>query len=269
METINKVNLTEEKETLFITLMAKAKDSNSKHSILHDKTAYDIVNTINYDFAKFKDDNDSLTVVRAKQYDDWISEFINNNADAVILYLGYGLDTRISRINLSSNISWFDLDYPEVINVRKTFYSEQDNYHMIEASITDSKWLDAIPCDRPTLILAEGVFEYLYPEEVKVLLNRLTDYFLHGQIMFDVISSFARESAKKKLKNMTGAEHKWAVDNLSEIDILNPKMKRIKELPLFKSEYVRKLPMGYRSVFALASLFPRFKNILRLVCYQF
>ena len=41
----DKIHLTEEKETLFITLYAKALDSRSKHSILHDTTANSLLNT--------------------------------------------------------------------------------------------------------------------------------------------------------------------------------------------------------------------------------
>lgn len=60
---------------------------------------------------------------------------------------------------------------------------------MITSSITAQNWLDPIPSDKPVLIIAEGVFEYLSEEEVKTLLNRLTNYFSHGQIAFDVMNS--------------------------------------------------------------------------------
>jgi len=38
------------------------------------------------------------------------------------------------------------------------------------------------------MIVAEGVLEYLTAEEVKMPLNRLTDYFSHGVITFDVMN---------------------------------------------------------------------------------
>src|SRR5262245_35962973 len=134
MKTTDKIHLTEEKETLFITLYAKALDSRSKHSILHDTTADNLLNTIDYDFTKHKNFfNDNMTVVRAKQYDDWIAEFIEANTYATILHLGCGLDTRIFRLNPSGDIAWFDVDYPEVIKLRRTFFPERKDYQMIES----------------------------------------------------------------------------------------------------------------------------------------
>jgi O-methyltransferase involved in polyketide biosynthesis len=47
------ISLTEEKETLFITLRAKAQDSRREHSILHDSMAYEILLAVNYDFDKY------------------------------------------------------------------------------------------------------------------------------------------------------------------------------------------------------------------------
>jgi O-methyltransferase involved in polyketide biosynthesis len=72
---------------------------------------------------------------------------------------------------------------------------------MIASFITAPNWLETIPADRPALIIAEGVFEYLSEEEVKTLLNRLTNYFSHGQISFDVMNSFAIELGNENLKN--------------------------------------------------------------------
>jgi len=76
MKTTDKVHLTEEKETLFITLYAKALDNRSRHPILNDKTADDLIKTIDYDFTKLKGFGNNVIVIRAKQFDEWIKEFI-------------------------------------------------------------------------------------------------------------------------------------------------------------------------------------------------
>ena len=86
-----------------------------------------------------------------------------------------------TRINPPSTVHWFDIDFPDVIQLRKNFYTDQPGYQMIEASITDPTWLAEIPTGEPVMIIAEGVLEYLTGEEVKILLNRLTGYFSHGE----------------------------------------------------------------------------------------
>jgi O-methyltransferase involved in polyketide biosynthesis len=270
MEKVNRISLTEEKETLLITLYAKALDYQTKNSVLDDKTANDIIKTIDYDFSKFnRYANNNLIVVRAKQYDVWINEFLLKNKNAIVLNLGCGLDTRITRINPALSADWFDVDYPEVIQLRKSFYQNNDKYKMIESSITEPDWLKEIPNNKPAIIIAEGVLEYITDEEARRLLNRLTDHFTEGEILFDVMSSFAVKSAKKSLKNTTGAVHKWAVDDINEVEKLNHKLKRVTVLSLLQSRFVKRLPFKFRLLFGLMSLVPQFKNMLQLLRYKF
>lgn len=267
---IHKIRLTKVQETLLITLYAKALDNRSSCSILHDRAADELVSSIDFDFEKFKSfGNDNVIVVRAKQYDEWLKEFLKANPDAVVLNLGCGLDTRVNRINSSLKISWFDVDYPEVIELRESFYSNKDGYKMIGSSVIYPDWLAEIPKDRPTIIIVEGLLEYLTAEEVKTLLNRLTDHFLHGQIAFDVMNSFAIKSGQAKLKDTTGAIHKWAVDTICEVDELDTKLKRITELSLFSSPHVQELPLASHLFYGLMSIVPPFKNMMRLFRYQF
>ncbi len=265
-----KVHLTEVQETLLITLHAKALDNHSKNPILNDEKASQLLSMIDYDFGKVKSfGNDNFIVVRAKQYDEWLREFLNSNPTAVVLNLGCGLDTRITRINPSATIQWFDIDYPDVIQLRENFYSNGAGYKMIGSSITDPNWLTEIPKDQPTIILAEGVLAYLTTEEVKSLLNRMTGHFLHGQMAFDVMNAYAIRSAQPTVSQAAGALHKWAVENPEEVDKLDVKLRRVTELSLFRSPYVRKLPWVFRLFFGSLALVPQYRNMICLLRYQF
>ncbi|MFX1574726.1 MAG: class I SAM-dependent methyltransferase [Promethearchaeota archaeon] len=270
IDKIQKVHLTEEKLTLLITLYAKAFDSQSKNSILKDTKANEIIETIDYDFTDMsKFGNGNIIVVRAKQFDDWVKEFLENHSNVIVLNLGCGLDTRIERINPSPNVNWYDVDYPEVIQLRKHFFSDKEGYHMIAASIIDSKLINNFPSEGDVLVIADGVFEYLTKGDVQILLNQITNHFSHGQIMFDAINSFAIESAKSDLKKKMSAEHKWAVEDLHEVDTLNPKLKRISNMTIWQSKYINKLPFKYRLVYRGMSVNSKFKNMIRLLRYDF
>lgn len=142
-------------------------------------------------------------------------------------------------------MSWFDVDFPDVIQLRKNFYANYPGYRMIESSITDPVWLTEIPTEQPVIIVAEGVLEYLTAEEVKMLLNRLTSYFLHGVIAFDVMNSFAIQSAKSAANEPTAGLHRWEVNDIREVDALDPKLKRDKAISVFRSPYIGKLPLSY------------------------
>jgi len=269
MTTDNRIYLTEEKETLFITLYAKASDSRSKRPILNDSAAADLLDKIDLDLSKYNDFGNVLVVTRAKQFDEWIKEFIQSNSHGVIVYLGCGLDTRINRINPPDTVSWFDIDYPDVIQLRKKFFANRNGYTMIESSVTDAEWMQQIPTGRRTLIIAEGVLEYIDPNDVETLFCRLLDCFEHGDLVFDVMNSFALKSGKHQLKKTTGAEHKWAVDDLEAVDRFNKRLKRISAISIFKTPFTKKLPFSFQLIIGVMGLFPAFRNMIRLLRYRF
>lgn len=264
------IRLTRVQETLLITLYAKAIDNRSAGSILHDTKADELVGSIDYDFTRLNSwGNDNLIVVRARQYDVWIQEFIKDHPRCVVLNLGCGLDTRIARIDPPATVAWFDLDFPDVIRLRQNFFTERAGYRMLASSVTESAWLQDIPGGQPGLIVAEGVLEYLTAEDVKGLLNRLTDHFPQGQIAFDVMNSFAIRSAKAAKDEPTAGLHTWEVNDLREVDILDSKLEREKAISLLLSPFIAKLPMGYHLIYRAMALVPRFRNMIRLLRYRF
>lgn len=263
----HKVTLTGDKATLLMPLYAKALDSRSKNSILHDEKADEIVKSIDFDFEKLRGfGNGNVMVVRARQLDEWIREFLRSNLDAVVLNLGCGLDTRVHRISPPSTVSWFDVDFPEVIEERQKFFSNSEAYTMIASSITEPEWLQKTPSGRPVMAVADGVLEYLTEDEVKGLLSGITGHFPHGQVAFDVMNSYAVKMGKERLQKVSGGSHKWAVDDVSKVDQLNLKLKRLNSQSLFESKY---LPLKYRLLFGLATFSPKRKNMLRLLRYEF
>jgi O-methyltransferase involved in polyketide biosynthesis len=267
---LHQISLTGKKETLLLTLSAKAFDNRSKHPILHDFRADEIATQINYDLAKFKRAaHGKHIILRARQLDEWLRTFLKANPQGVVLNLGCGLDTRITRIHPSPEVSWFDVDYPEVIALRQQFYSNHDGYTMIGSSVTDAQWLDTIPKTRPVMIIAEGLFEYLTTNDVQTLLTRFTDAFPHGEIAFDTFNSFAQR-LQARTKPLTDVEVTWAVDTPDAVEQMNPKLKRIEDQPLFSSSpYRRELPWNYRILYSILAIFPQGKTLMRLLHYQF
>lgn len=265
-----KVQLTGAQATLLITLYAKAQDYRSRRPILNDAKADQLLGLIDYDFSQLPGfGSKSLLAIRARHLDDWIVEFIASQGDVVVLNLGCGLDTRMTRIGPPQSVRWFDLDYPDVIELRRKFYCDAEKYTMLGYPLSDSEWLRRVPHDRPTMIVADGVLEYLTEAEVGSLLSRLTSTFHHGQIAFDVMNSFAVRSGQRNLKAAMGAVHRWAVDDTSRVDALDAKLHRKDDLALFDSPYVRRLPWRLRLLFRAASLSRRYRDMIRLLRYEF
>lgn len=262
----HRLQLRAEQRTLVIPLYAKAVDFRTEHPILNDRQSSEIVDQIDFDFESVKSRGGGLLVLRARQLDDWIREFLGKQPNAVVLNLGCGLDTRISRINPPNSVSWFDIDFPEVIEVRRVFFSDRDGYRMVGSSITQPEWLEQVPRHRPVIAVADGVLEYLAPNDVKVLLNRLTDNFHHGQVVFDVLNSYALRAATERIHAHTEATLRWAVDDPLEVVALDPKLRNTAVIPLLASRF---LPRRYKLVYAISFLFPRIRKSMRVLRFEF
>lgn len=109
--------------------------------------------------------------LRATQLDDWSADFLGRHPNAVVLHLGCGMDTRAFRLHPPQDVRWFDVDQPNVIELRRKLYNDRHGCRMVGSSVTDAGWLDETPTDRPALIVAEGLFMYLHEPEVRTLLQ--------------------------------------------------------------------------------------------------
>ena len=218
---MEKVHFTEEKATNLATLYGRALDYRSSDPILGDKAADDAVRRIDYDFAKFGINSDSAIsiVLRAKPMDDWAAEYLREHPDAIVLHLGCGMDSRVYRLDPPPTVEWFDVDYPEVVEVRRRIYPEREHYTMIGSSLTDFGWLDQVPSDRPALIVAEGLTMYLTPQDGAELLRRLVAKFPSGRLICDV---FSKLGIKLQKLNPTVRKAKatlyWGVDDPHEFE---------------------------------------------------
>jgi O-methyltransferase involved in polyketide biosynthesis len=211
---------------MLITLYARAMVSASSHPILADSWAEDVVSRIDYDFGSLHVGGlrAGLVAIRAKQLDLWTTGFLMQCPDATVLHLGCGLDSRVFRVDPPEGVRWFDVDYPEVIDMRRRLYPQRSGCQMIPASLEELGWLEGIPCDRSTFVVAEGVTMYLTPDVMRTLLHRLVEGFPSGQMAFDVLNSgLVRGLARSGTTvGETGASFGWGIDRPEEVEELEP-----------------------------------------------
>lgn len=265
-----KVHLTREKETLLATLYARALESRSHDPILRDEMAEDAIHRIDYDFEHLKVDTLSIAI-RAKQFDLWTTEFLADHPGATVLQLGCGLDSRVFRINPPASVRWFDVDFPEVIELRGRLYPARAGYAMIGSSLADLKWLEAVPGDQPAWIIAEGVTMYLSQEVMNPLLSRLTNHFPSGAIAFDAISRAAtRMAGANRSIRATGASFGgWYVNDPQDIKLVAPKLELVTETRTPELPGYSKLPPATRALVRVFDAFPGLRRMSRLLLYRF
>ena len=110
-------------ETLLITLYIRALESQRPDALIKDDKAVALVTQIGYDFSRFKqirmDEDDKVSIVlRNREFDRQVRDFLSRHSDAVVVHIGCGLDSRFERVD-NGRVEWYDLDLPEVIELRQ------------------------------------------------------------------------------------------------------------------------------------------------------
>ena len=200
--------------TSFVTLYCHAIESQSKDPILTDPKAVEITRELNKILSGSKNNlyknlvrgklNKQLIVhiaIRAKQYDKYVCDFLNKYPEGVIINIGCGLDSRFLRID-NKKVVFYDLDLPEVIEIKKQFFNENNRYHFIPSSVLDYKWMHTISKHKgPFLFIAEGVFMYLENQNVKSLVLKLQSDFHGSELVCEVVNSLWLKKPLKKIMN--------------------------------------------------------------------
>lgn len=205
--------------TLYIPLYGKAYVS-EKGVILEDKMAEKIWKKEGFEL-KGKSKSKWLAYymgMRSCIFDSWLVERMKKDETAVVLHIGCGMDSRISRIGAKEHL-WYDIDFPEVIEERKKYYEETDTYHMLGTDVRRVGWMSQLPTDKKAIVVMEGVSMYLEPNELKMVLNNLRQHFNEIELLLDCYTTFAAKASKYKNPiNDVGVTTVYGMDGPKELE---------------------------------------------------
>ncbi|MFE7712329.1 class I SAM-dependent methyltransferase [Streptomyces sp. NPDC057486] len=174
-------------ETLLIPLYGRAVEHRKRDAALRDGRAAEIVAGLSYDFGRF-DGLPSLvgTVLRTVLFDSWVRDFLATHPSCTIVEIGTGLNTRYERVD-NGRARWFELDLPDVIEVRRSFFSDTPRRTMIAASVTDSAWAEAVAAgsDGPYFFSAEAVLPFLDETDVRAVVGMIAARFPGSRLALD------------------------------------------------------------------------------------
>jgi methyltransferase (TIGR00027 family) len=211
---LSDIEISDVAATSFVTLYCHAIESQSKHPILSDPKAVEITLELNkiLSGSKKRLDRDLVQgklkkqlvihiAIRAKQYDRYVSDFLEHSPDGIVVNIGCGLDSRFLRVD-NGRVIFYDLDLPEVIEIKKQFFEENERYHFISSSVLDHEWMSIVAKHKgPFLFLAEGVFMYLHQEDVQSLILKLQSEFPGTELVCEVVNSLWLTKPLKKIMN--------------------------------------------------------------------
>lgn len=211
-------------ETLLIPLFMRAKESKEKDPIITDKTSEDILSMVDYDFSKFSADERCQLCVsfRTKYFDNVLKNFVSKYDDAVVVLVACGLDPRIERVAISKKYQAYELDFLDVINLRRQFLPESSDNKYLTGNITTDGWIKSIKEEHPNghfLFILEGVAMYLTEEQVKLVFKNIDENFDHAEIHVERMNKYlSKRTYLHDSVKSTKATFRWGCDNPRQIE---------------------------------------------------
>jgi len=188
------VSLGPVQETLLVPLYGRATMTRQGAELISDPKAVEMVAAIDYDFSRF-DGTMSLvgSVLRTRIFDRWISRWLDEHPTGTIVEIGAGLNTRYERLD-NGRARWFELDLPDVMELRRRFFAETDRRRMLAGSVLDEDWCREVArTGGPWFLAAEAVFIYLQPSEVERIVATIARHVPGSTLAFDTWGEWMRD----------------------------------------------------------------------------
>ncbi|MCU7494085.1 MAG: class I SAM-dependent methyltransferase [Ignavibacteria bacterium] len=227
--------------TLLLPLWGRAIETRKQKPLLRDETAEEIISKIDYDFSRMALNVQDVTqfewICRSIHIDRTIKEFLRVHPEASIVNAGCGLDTTFDRVD-NGKLMWYELDLPDVIELRRRFIPETPRRKFISSSFLDESWFPEIRAGNGVLFMAAGVLYYFNEQEVKQIFRSLASFFPDSDFIFDAASPVGLKAANEQLIKKVGLDEKsfmkWALPDASEIRQWDIKLKSAEQYLMYK-----------------------------------
>jgi len=227
-------------KTLYIPLYGKAYVS-KRGILLDDKKAEEIWAAESFSL-KGKSKSKWLAYymgMRSAVFDDWVHQQMQETPETVIIHIGCGMDSRVLRVGTVGQ-KWYDVDFPDVIEERKRYYSENAEYEMLAGDVRECSWLKSIPETKSAVIVMEGVSMYLTNGELSKLVAELCAHFEQISLLMDCYTVQAAKLSKYKNPiNDVGITQVFGMDNPGLLE--NEALFFVKEHTMTPQKYIDEL----------------------------
>ena len=254
-------------KTLYIPLYGKSYVS-KKGLFLDDKKAEEIWETEGF---KLKGHSKSKWLayymgVRSAVFDEWVSEQITEQSDAVVIHIGCGMDSRVLRVGTRGH-QWYDIDFPDVIEERKCYFDESENYKMISSDVRDNAWLSGVKDSGSAIVVMEGVSMYLTADEMRGIVNALCDHFDTLALLVDSYTTLAAKLSKYKNPiNDVGVTKVFGIDDPRDYE--SDTLTFVEERSMTPEKYIDELCGIEKKIFSKLYAGSFSKKLYRLYEYE-
>ena len=264
-------------QTLLVPLWARAQEALEDDPILQDGRAREILERLDFDFSPLAGAQASQVgcCVRGALVDRWARAFLETSPSGTIVELGCGLNDRFARVD-NGAAQAFDLDLPEVISLRRSFFDDAPRRRMVAASVLDEGWIDQLKASSngPFFFASEGLFVYLQSEEVRSVFRRLAQHFPGAALAYDSMTPLVlRHQRHHDAMRHFDARFTWSVADAAEVEQWDRGIRLTESHRFFDMLYAHpeRMPATVRYLGpCLAALYPPLKssytiNLVRFV----
>lgn len=266
------IELNRLQRTLLITLGGRADESQLADSLLKDRFADEARQRVDFDFSTLRLSRDGLIAlaVRAHTLDSWIRDFLARQTDAQVLHLGCGLDSRIFRVDPAAEIPWWEVDFPEVIQLRRALFPERVGCLYRETSVLEIGWLNEIDPQREVMVVAEGIFAYLSPSEIQQVLAGIVGRFPAGEIIFDAYNRWGISflNALPSLRH-AGVQLQFALEDPRQLEASVPGLTLCEERSSAPHAQIMRASPWMRWAYRASQRLPKLRRMGQLLRYRF
>lgn len=221
--------LKDEEATLLGCLWARAAESTHEEAILHDPKAVELVESLDFDFDKIEkaDYRPAEICIRATLVDSLVRRFLERHPDGTVVDIGAGLDTRFDRLD-NGRVTWFELDLPNVIDLRRKFLDETPRRKFLSTSVMEEDWYETVREHGGTesiLFVAEGVLYFVGEKNVRTLFQKLGRHFPGASIVFDSQSPLFVRYSHWRVRGFQKAKIQWSIANVRHIESWDERLK--------------------------------------------
>jgi O-methyltransferase involved in polyketide biosynthesis len=195
--------LTGVSETALLTLKVRATEARRPDGVIDDPMAIQLVDAIDYDYAKFGFTRRQDMALRALAFDAATLSYLSDHPAATVVALAEGLQTSFYRIEasgMSERFRWLTVDLPPIVDLRNQLLPTSERVTVCAQSALDYGWMDAVDQSEGVFITAEGLLMYLQPSEAMGLITECAKRFPGGQMMFDLPPSWFAFWARRGMR---------------------------------------------------------------------
>jgi len=248
-----KVQLGAVQETLLIPLLGRAQETESGGRMLSDPKAVEIVRQLDYDFSKWGTNAQGSTI-RARLFDNQVRAFLAQHPNGTVVEIGAGLNTRYERLD-NGQARWFEIDLPDSMALRRTFFEEDARRTMFAASALETDWLDEVQkLPGPYCFVSEAVLIYLEAPQAEQVVKNLAERFEGAWLIMDITPTAAVElqsrSALMKVMD-TSSWFRWKCDDVAALEKFGARVEHTVSMTSLPVDVRRDLKLSMRIIFAL------------------